>query len=143
MNNNIYIKLLESLSKTNDPNYKRSLLYSTYSTLILSKEHFNHNSDLQPFVESLLSSWKSNPEFKSIEKKLHFGDYVFKSRSIVISRIIRIIEIADENQLDILESTISNSIKELYPRNSKQTNMNKKKPRVNQVDKLFNRFERK
>lgn len=143
MNNNIYIKLLESLSKTNDFNYKRSLLYSTYSTLLLSKEHFKRNSDLQPFVESLLELWKSIPEFESLEKKLHFGDYVYKSRSIVISRIIRIIEIADEKQLRVLEETISDNINNLYSRNVKHNNKGQKKQRVNQVDQLFDRFERK
>lgn len=143
MNNNIYIKLLESLSKTNDFNYKRSLLYSTYSSLLLSKEHFKRNSDLQPFVESLLELWKSKPQFQNLEKKLHFGDYVYKSRSIVISRVIRIIEVADKNQIKILEETISDSINDLYSRNVKHNNKSQKKPRVNQVDELFNRFERK
>jgi hypothetical protein len=55
----------------------KSQLYGYFTTLILSKVYAPMNSDLEEIMK---------------EFKLNFLPYVYKSRTILLSRVIRIIE---------------------------------------------------
>ncbi|WP_270740324.1 hypothetical protein [Lacticaseibacillus paracasei] len=104
-------------------------LYAASTYLLLSKSFFPSNSDLPAFSEKLLYSLNKYRN-KNSTKSIHFGDYVYKSRTVLVSRVIRIIERSDENEVKIIITEISRFV----------TKPSKKKK--NSVDALLDRFGR-
>lgn len=130
---------VQNIAKTNDIEYKRSLLYSGYATLLLSTKLFKLNIDLKDFLTPLLTDLEKEYPLRK-NQTLVLKDYVYKSRSLIISRIIRIIQNADAHSLSILEKSYSSLIlQDNKPISKKKTNSN----RPNSVDELFERFNRK
>ncbi|MEH6945283.1 hypothetical protein [Bacillus sp. JJ722] len=91
MNNEITFNQILSLRKIKDVDLLKVNLYGYCSQVILSKELFNNNKELVEFIGFL--------NFK-------YREYVFASRTIVISRVIRDIEKKDVEELNILRENI-------------------------------------
>lgn len=135
--NEILKRYLVKIKETKDVEYKRSLLYSAYTVLLLSTEYFKLNIDIKIFLTPILRKLDTivNPK-----KSLVFNDYVYKNRSLIIARFIRIIQHSDQASLDFLV----NSIFILVETEKLKTKPKpKKKERKNSVDELLTRFGRK
>ncbi|PFB77514.1 hypothetical protein CN283_29880 [Bacillus thuringiensis] len=89
-NKQLFNKFL-SLKKIKDEESLRISLYGYSSEIILSKELFTNNKELVEFI-SLLG--------------LEFRDYVYASRTVVISRIIRDLQKRDMAQLEKYRDSI-------------------------------------
>ncbi|ASI63357.1 hypothetical protein ALX04_006630 [Lactiplantibacillus plantarum subsp. plantarum] len=134
---------IQNISKTKDSEYKRSLLYSGYTTLLLSTHFFKLNINLKEFLTPLLSELeKVYPLHRN--QTLIFKDYVYKSRSVVISRMLRVIQKADSASLSKLEFHYSSFISEntTTDNNTVSKDTSKKTNKRNSVDDLFQRFDR-
>lgn len=126
MNDILQVKIsLDNISNVKDLEKLRFNLYACYTGILLSRDLFDLNKDTISFLE------KSGFEFK---------EYVFASRTTIVSRVIRRIEGAKlEELLDMRDEAIkyvfsidSNSI--LKNKNSK--NKNKK----NEFDSILEQF---
>lgn len=104
-------------------------LYSATTYFVLSKEFFSSNEKLSDFVSPLLSALNIHRQ-KNDLKPIHFGEYVFKSRTILVSRIIRIVQNCDDVEATIIIKQIKLFLKE------------KPASKPNQVDALLDRFGR-
>lgn len=87
-----YVKSnLSLLDKRSNIEQKRIVLFSAYTYLLLSKEIYKKNSEIRELIEAL------NIEFK---------EYVFRSRTMVVARFIRILESASEAEINLYLKTI-------------------------------------
>lgn len=131
-------KYISKINETKDLEYKRSLLYSAYSTFILSSTFFRLNADIKEFLNPLLQ--QLDIIFDSHKRPLIFKDYVYKSRSLIIARFIRIIQHSNTDSISLLADSLTN-----YFASNISTSKNKKskKKRKNSVDELLERFGRK
>lgn len=102
-------------------------LYGCATIFFLSKAFFPWNKDIQIFIDS----FKLNPPDKN------YGDYLYKSRTLLLARIIRDI---NESEIDRL-SLYMNAMKALVfseSYNYKETT--DKETKKNYFDELFNQF---
>lgn len=110
-------KINEISSKSNSA-ILRYNLYSLYTALLLNKSLFKHNDNIRPFLEKL---------------NLNFKDYVYRSRTLLLSRVLRKIEVATDEQLILFfiesKKIIKNSVK--INKNTK----NVKRDEINFIDK--------
>ncbi|AQL55250.1 hypothetical protein BZG32_12685 [Enterococcus faecalis] len=102
----------------------KSELYGIFSSLILSKKIAPKNSDLKGIMSELNFSFK---------------EYVFKSRTILLSRIIRAIEKMDEKEVSILIEKLINFI-EVDDILNQKTKVSYKKKKKNIFDDIFNQL---
>lgn len=120
------IKKIRSLIFEDDVESVKSDLYGVFSSLILSKKIAPRNPDLEKIMNAF------NFEFK---------EYVYKSRTTVLSRVIRIIEKMDEDSLQnliiILLKFLETQIEDdkLVEKDSKN-----KKKKKNIFDDIFNQL---
>lgn len=63
----------------------RAMFIGVVAEVILSKEFFSRNEDLKTFIQSVF--------------KKEMLEYVYKSRTLLLSRVIRLIELAEKDQL--------------------------------------------
>ena len=90
-NNDTLQNLLAQLKKDNTD---KVILTGVIAHLLLSKETFKHNIDIEEFLHTCMD--------------ITLPDYVIKSRTLIISRVIRILVPMDNNQVRILNSHIQN-----------------------------------
>lgn len=102
-------------------------LYSAMTAFLLSKDFFPSNADLHGFIDPLLVSLNKHRQSTKLQP-LKIGDYAFKSRTILISRMIRLIQHANFVELSLILSSIEKAVNP---------------SRRNQADKLLERFGRK
>ena len=114
---NNLIKEKESLKKN---------LYGLFTVLILSKRYASKNDELEQIMKLF------NFEFK---------EYVYKSRTILISRVIRIIEKGSDednfNRMNILNEFLKDFYKETEEISDDEK---KKKKKKNIFDDIFNQL---
>lgn len=110
----------------------KSQMYGYFTTLILSKTYAPKNSDLKEMMEYF---------------GMEFLPYVYKSRTILLSRVIRQVEKKDDDSLiemytkfkeylDKVETLSDSSESE----NSKMNKEDNKKKRKNIFDDIFNQL---
>ncbi|WP_312373048.1 hypothetical protein [Lachnoclostridium sp.] len=88
MENKVLMKRIINMEIQNNSDILRFDMYSVITYMILSKEVFRNNKEIIEFLEKI---------------NLSFKPYVFKSRTILLGKIIRYIEVADrENLLKML-----------------------------------------
>lgn len=118
-----YVKsLISKVDKRSDSDQIRSSLYSIITVILLSQETFKKNIDIIPFVKSL---------------NLDYKDYVFKSRTLIVARVIRSIENASHEEL--LDYVRVCRIL-MFPDLNKKINAPNRK--TGSVDDLLNQFKR-
>lgn len=71
----------------------RAILIGVVAEIILSKKLHNKNEKLREFIYQNF--------------KIELGDYLYKSRTLLLSRIIRLIESSDKNMLNNYSNSIS------------------------------------
>ncbi|WP_117017118.1 hypothetical protein [Aeribacillus pallidus] len=81
-----YIKLIEkhSIEPNHDLILDKALLIGSISQLILQKKIYKRNNDISDLIKEVFET--------------EFLDYVMKSRTLLVSRIIRIIDSSDEQE---------------------------------------------
>lgn len=103
-------------------------LYGLFSTLILSKEYAKRNAELQSIM--LIFGFE-------------FKDYVYDSRTVLLSRVIRIIEgkseLENEKILDLLEKFLLEFENRDFNDES-NTQKKEKKKKKNIFDDIFNQL---
>lgn len=97
-------------------------LYGLVSELLLSKEFFKGNSDIKVLLDTL---------------NLKYKDYVMRSRTTIVSRIIRNIEQMNYDNLIIFYKKIGEFLFETTQ--SEKTSNNRKR---NTIDDILIQFER-
>ncbi|ENJ6136856.1 hypothetical protein COM04_03185 [Bacillus wiedmannii] len=115
-----------SLSKLNgniNTELLRLELYSIVTDVFLSKEHFNKNKDIATFIDSI--------NFK-------YGDYLFKSRTLLLARILRDIKEAEKQDLLL----ITKNLQTLLFNNIEPDTKTKAKSSKNYVDSIMEQFKR-
>ena len=100
---------LNNLDVRTDTDRVRFKIYAIYIEMLLNHDLFHHNDDIKPFCKKL---------------NLSFKDYVFRSRTLLVSRIIRLIEKSDAQSL-ILYKSVANSQIESYSKGSLKENKSK------------------
>lgn len=126
----------EKISKIDNQLYKevneklKSQLYGYFVTLILSKNYAPKNSDLPDVMK---------------EFDLNFLPYVYKSRTILLSRVVRIIEKKNEqdliSMLNILKEYLNTiRINEADSSNDVKKAGKKKRVKKNIFDDIFNQL---
>lgn len=128
-NKSLYNKIL-SLEHIKDEDLLRINLFGYFSKIVLSKEIFKNNKELVEFIKSL---------------GLEFRDYVYASRTVVVSRLIRHLEKRDINQLkEILNKMIEFlSIQlEIVKVSDDNTSNQKKHSESNYVKSIVEKYRR-
>lgn len=104
----------------------KSTLYGLFSSLILSKKYASNNSELA----SLMAKFN-----------LEFRDYVYKSRTVLLSRVIRIIEKKDESEIDtLIKELLDFLLKSEEIIKASEAEKNTKKKKKNIFDDIFNQI---
>lgn len=107
-------------------------LYYILSPLILSKKVFSNKNQLKEFTNNTL--------------KINFGDYVYKSRSVLLGRIIKFI-----NDLSIEEAVnlnrdvmnfIANYITNVKKDENKNTKKQSRKSKMTKQENFFTQWDR-
>lgn len=111
---------LSKLSNKTGESRIRFELFSILNIVILSKDLFPKNKDIQPFL---------------INCNINFKEYVFASRTSVIARVSRTIANADYDQLKLILTETKKLIFIDHPTYKATSN--------NGIDDLLNRFSRK
>lgn len=114
---------LTSISRRNKIETVRYKLLSISTVVFLSKDLFKHNID----IETIL-----------LKADIHFRPYVFKSRTLIVAKIVRIIEEASGDQLFLLLDTL----KEFLFENKNISSPPKKRTGENDIDDLLDQFGR-
>ncbi|RAP29178.1 hypothetical protein C2W64_04125 [Brevibacillus laterosporus] len=100
MNNKLLNKAKKTISTENDTSLLHSFLFGFMSILILSKEQFKKNDEIKSFLELL---------------GFHYKEYVYLSRTLIISRVIRDIEKFEEEQLKDFNRHLLQILYEKFP----------------------------
>lgn len=95
---------LNNLDMRTDDDRVRFKIYAIYIEILLNHDLFHRNIDIKPFCGQL---------------NLSFKDYVFRSRTLVVSRVIRLIEKSDTQSLILFKKTADSLIKTYLKENSK------------------------
>lgn len=128
--------LLKSIKNTKNDDIYRSESFSIYITFFLSTEIFSSNFNVKDFLEK-------NLEFKSFTKKydMDLKDYLFKSRTTLVGRLIRIIEKAETNDLKAIMKVIYD-IAFFELKNVSSKNYPQYDEKDNYYDSLLSQFKR-
>lgn len=126
---------IKRLEKTKDIDQCNEELFGIYAYILLNKKAFKYNHDLKKFIDPLLKEIN-----KYNKKDIVFKDYVYRSRSLIVARFIRIIENSDKNVKNILIKNLTCFSAKNHKNVKKES---PKKKRKNSVDELLNRFERR
>ena len=119
----IITKSLNKIKHTKNTEQITEQLYGLYTYILLNRNMFKRNSDLKNFIEPIFE--KINVYYT---KDIQFKDYVYKSRSLVIARFIRIIEKSNNN---VRNELILNAETLLLDEQKNDGQVNKKRKRKN------------
>ncbi|ANY12164.1 hypothetical protein [Leuconostoc lactis] len=104
---------------------QKMILYSLFSQAILSRELFAHNSDIKDFLQNM---------------GIEFKEYVYASRTQLISRIVRKIQFSDMEFRQKCFQEINKIIEE--PKSFEKKESVKTKRKKNSVDDIISLFGR-
>lgn len=115
-----------SLSKLNgsmNEDLIRLELYSIVTDVFLSREYFNRNSDIVAFIKAI---------------NYEYADYLFKSRTLLLARILRDINKAEKKDLLL----IMRSLQYLLFTDIEPDTKTKDRKTKNYVDSIMEQFKR-
>lgn len=98
-------------------------LYSIITDVFLSREYFNRNSDIFTFIKAI---------------NYEYADYLFKSRTLLLARILRDINKAEKKDLLLIMRTLQNL---LFTDIEPDTKTRDRKTK-NYVDSIMEQFKR-
>lgn len=105
MNNTSYIVNILEYSQLPPSQLSLETFQGVVINTLLDKQIFNKNSELPDFVENVL--------------KMKFREYVYDSRTLLIARVIREINIYKKDELHALKVRFFEHFKEMYNINDK------------------------
>ena len=111
---------LNNLDTRTDIDRVKFKLYGIYVDLLLSRKIFAHNEDIKPFCE---------------QNDLKFKDYVYRSRTLLVSRVIRSIEKADMQTLILYKKNAEKITEKLVSNREANKKQDPIQPSVNFIDK--------
>lgn len=114
---------LSKLNGATNTDLLRLELYSIITDVFLSKEYFTKNSDIVNFIDEI---------------DLQYANYLFKSRTLLLARILRDINKADKDELILVTRSLQNL---LFNKIEPDTKTKDKKSR-NYVDSIMEQFKR-
>ncbi|WP_019420004.1 hypothetical protein [Paenibacillus sp. OSY-SE] len=114
---------LSKLNGNTNIDLLRLELYSIVTDVFLSKEYFNRNSDIVAFIDAI---------------NYQYADYLFKSRTLLLARILRDINKAEKNELLL----IMRNLQYLLFNNIEPDTKTKGKKSKNYVDSIMEQFKR-
>ncbi|MCR8866887.1 hypothetical protein NQ109_28585 [Priestia megaterium] len=91
----------------------RAIFMGVMAEILLSRELFSKNSDLRIFIKNIFN--------------LEPLEYLFRSRTLLLSRVIRIIESSEKDELRNYISRVSSYIDKTYAADSDEEILNKQK----------------
>ncbi|TCJ86371.1 UNVERIFIED_ORG: hypothetical protein EDC93_1011110 [Bacillus cereus] len=98
-------------------------LYSIITDVFLSKEYFNRNRDIINFINAI---------------GYRYADYLFKSRTLLLARVLRDINKAEKEELLLIMRNLQNLLfNDIEP----DTNTKTKKSK-NYIDSIMGQFKR-
>ncbi|MFP8915275.1 hypothetical protein ACLI5Y_00475 [Enterococcus innesii] len=118
-----YIKTFINKIDTKTVELLRINLYGAVSYLILSKEIFRKNKDISIFLKIIDISVK---------------DYVMRSRTLLLSRIIRELE---KMEIEQLKEVYTKTLDYIFTIDESESNIGKKRKK-NSIDSVLNQFSR-
>ncbi|TYA11246.1 hypothetical protein FRY98_18940 [Paenibacillus faecis] len=132
VNEEIIYKKIDGLRRIKNPELIRFELFSILTSLLLSKNEFKNNTEIVSFLSSL------NIEFK---------EYVFKSRTLILARVLRTVENLDESALElytnILENMLKRKIEKFEEEKSKEIKQQTDKSRsINYFEEILKKYSR-
>lgn len=114
---------LSRLNRTSQIELIQHELYSIITELILSNEYFKKNIDFKIFIEAV---------------NLNYADYVYRSRTLLLARILRDVKKADKTQLILITEALQLLLFEDLKSDSKV----RKDNTSNYIDSLLTQFKR-
>lgn len=118
------VKNLQNITSTDLMRYE---LYAILTTLILSKEEFKANKDINDFLNLL---------------GINFKEYVFNTRTLVIARTLKIVQKADTESLQLYIRVLQEEYLTDGKNNKDSKITNKKKSTDNYMGKILNKYSR-
>jgi hypothetical protein len=115
--------ILSKLNGKTNVEQLRQELYSIVTDVFLSREHFNRNSDIIPFTNSI---------------NYQYAEYLFKSRTLLLARILRDINKAEKEELLL----IMRKLQHLLFNNVEPDTKSSGKKSKNYVDSIMGQFKR-
>jgi|SRR5699024_171850 len=116
---------LSRLDKRSNPELIRVELFSCVTYLLLSRKYFKKNNDIYNFNRSI---------------KVDLKDYVYKSRTLLIARVNREIEMADKDKLYLILNQVKKVVfNDVSLSNTKKGSQDNK---MNLIDDLIEQFPR-
>ena len=115
--------IIAKIDKRSDNEKIRSSLYSVFVSILLSKEIFTKNDDIKEFLNAI---------------DINFKDYVYKSRTLILARVLRNIEKSEAEDLYLYLETCK---KLLFPNVDEKINAPKKES--GSLDDLLSQFKRR
>lgn len=130
----IVIEKIGAIKKNKSEEYMRSELFSVLPYVILDTKLFKRNSDIKEFL------------IKCDDSFLEYKDYLFASRTVLLSKIIRSLIKAEKfliyNMVLEIKKLIENERIENSSTDTIKKNHTSIRKRKNYTDELFNQFER-
>lgn len=123
MSSKISKSTLSRLSGSTNIDVLRFELYSIIVDIFLSKEYFNRNSDIITFTNAI---------------NYQYNDYLFKSRTLLLARILRDINKAEKDELLLIMRTLQH----LLFNHIESDTIIKGKKQKNYVDSIIKQFKR-
>lgn len=129
-------KLTKSLRHTKVSDFYRSETYNVFIVFFLSTEIFKKNTEIKEFLEK-------NFEFKSflIKYDINLKDYLFKSRTVLVGRFIRVVQKAEVEDLKTIMKVI-HDIAFFEANNKIKASTPKSDSKKNYYDSLLEQFKR-
>ncbi|HDR3495925.1 TPA: hypothetical protein QCN48_001267 [Bacillus toyonensis] len=98
-------------------------LYSIITDVFLSKEYFSRNRDIINFINAI---------------GYHYADYLFKSRTLLLARVLRDINKAEKEELLLIMRNLQNLLfNDIEPDTKTKTKKSK-----NYIDSIMGQFKR-
>ncbi|KAA6482207.1 hypothetical protein [Bacillus swezeyi] len=109
MNDNLteILILISQAKKAKNTENKRILIFGSLTHILLSKSIINRNDEIPNFIKKIF--------------RTDFKDYVYKSRTLVVARVARIVE---KMSLKDLDNVINQLIKLFESENNSINNVN-------------------
>lgn len=131
MDKKLILKKIKNIEQNNDEEIIRIELYAIMVSLLLSKDEFKTNKEISEFLEKI---------------DITFKPYILKSRTILLGKIIRILEKSELSELNLFVGIIKEKIN--IENEEKEVIFEKLKPvsksrQLNYMNEILKKYSRK
>lgn len=101
-------KLIIYRNELKNKNISKYKLIGITSEIILSKEIFKYNKDISPFLFSIFN--------------INFKNYVMKSRTLIIAKVIRLIYLLEDSEVNTCSKQLYTFTNTIIAESKKESN---------------------